>query len=248
YIVNGQKIWTTLGHFADWIFCLVRTDTNVKKQEGISFLLIDMKTPGVSVRPIITLDGEHHVNEVFFDNVKVPVTNLVGQENKGWDYAKFLLINERFGIAGVGQCKEELARLKEMAQTERKNGRPLIEDPLFAARVARCEIDLMALELTNMRMLVAEQQGASAGPLSSILKIRGTEIQQKLAELQMDAVGPYANPWMPEALDATWNGEPVGPDYAAPKTPSYLDKRKTSIYGGSNEIQKNIIAKAVLGL
>jgi alkylation response protein AidB-like acyl-CoA dehydrogenase len=248
YIVNGQKTWTTLAQFADWIFCLVRTDTEVKKQEGISFLLIDMKTPGIIVRPIITLDGEHHVNEVFFEDVRVPVTNRVGEENKGWDYAKFLLVNERFGIAGVGQSREQLDQLKVIAQNERKNGKPLIEDPIFKSRVARVEIDLMALELTNTRILVAEQNGDGVGALSSILKIRGTEIQQKLAELQMHAVGSYATPWVPESLNSDWNGIPVGPDYASARTPRYLDQRKTSIYGGSNEIQKNIIAKAVLGL
>jgi len=248
YIVNGQKTWTTLAQFADWIFCLVRTDTEVKKQEGISFLLIDMKTPGITVRPIITLDGEHHVNEVFFEDVRVPASNRVGEENKGWDYAKFLLVNERFGIAGIGQSREQLDQLKVIAQNERKNGRPLIEDPIFKSRIARVEIDLMALELTNTRILVAEQNGEGVGALSSILKIRGTEIQQKLAELQMHAVGSYATPWVPESLNADWNGIPIGPDYASARTPRYLDQRKTSIYGGSNEIQKNIIAKAVLGL
>ncbi len=248
YIVNGQKTWTTAAHWADWMFTLVRTDPDVKQQEGISFLLIDMKSPGISVRPIITIDGEHMVNEVFIEDVEVPAENLVGEVNKGWDYAKFLLANERTGIAGIGQSKEELRNLKTIARNERKNGKPLIEDPLFQSRLAKLEIDLMGLEITNMRMLVAEQKAGKPGPMSSILKIRGTEIQQQLAELSMDAVGVYANPWIEAALEANWNGEPVGPEYAAAKTPYYLFRRKASIYGGSNEIQKNVLTKAVLEL
>jgi alkylation response protein AidB-like acyl-CoA dehydrogenase len=248
YVVNGQKTWTTLGHLADWIFCLVRTDAGAKQQEGISMLLIDMKTPGVERRPIITLDGEHHVNEVFFDDVRVPARHLVGEENKGWDYAKFLLVNERVGIAGVGQSKAELELLKEMARLERKRGRPLIEDPLFQAKLARLEIELMALEYTNMRMLSSGADSRSVGALSSFLKIKGSEIQQTIMELAMEAVGPYAAPWIPEARSAAWNGEPVGPAYAGIGTEGWLDRRKTTIYGGSNEIQKNIIAKRVLGL
>jgi len=248
YIVNGQKTWTTAAHWADWMFTLVRTDPDVKQQEGISFLLIDMNAPGVEVRPIITIDGEHMVNEVFLDNVEVPAENLVGELNKGWDYAKFLLANERTGIAGIGQSKAEFRTLKEIARHERKNGKPLIEDPLFQSRLAKLEIDLMALEITNMRMLVEEQKAGKPGPMSSILKIRGTEIQQQLSELSMDAVGVYANPWIEAALEANWNGEPVGPEYAPARTPYYLFRRKASIYGGSNEIQKNVLSKAVLGL
>jgi len=248
WVVNGQKTWTTLGHYADWIFCLVRTDPDVKQQEGISFLLIDMNTPGIEVRPIVTLGGDHVVNEVFLEDVRVPRENLIGELNKGWDYAKFLLSNERTGIAGVGMCKQDLVHVKEMARLERKNGKPLIEDPLFQARLAQLEIDLMALEYTNMRILVEEQERGAPGPVSSLLKIRGSEIQQRLAELKMDAVGPYGPPFIPEAVDADWNGEPVGPEYAAASTRSYFDRRKTSIYGGSNEIQKNIITKAILGL
>lgn len=248
YVVNGQKTWTSYAQYADWIFCLVRTDPTVKKQAGISFLLIDMKTPGISVRPIITLDGDHVVNEVFFDDVRVPAENLVGEENKGWGYAKFLLNNERTGIAGVGMCKSDLVRLKKIARTERKNGRPLIEDPLFQARLARLEIELRALELTNMRMLSGGASGEGSNVISSILKIKGSEIQQQLVELQMDAVGPYALPWQQEAMEPSWNGKPVGPDYARARTPTYFDRRKTTIYGGSTEVQKNIIAKAILGL
>ena len=248
YIVNGQKTWTTAAHWADWMFTLVRTDADVKQQEGISFLLIDMKSPGITVRPIVTIDGEHMVNEVFIEDVEVPAENLVGEINKGWDYAKFLLANERTTIAGVGQSKAEFEQLKAIARSERKGGKPLIEDPLFQARLAAVEIDLMALEITNMRMLVEEQKTGSSGPISSILKIRGTEIQQQIAALSMDAVGVYANPWMEAALEANWNGEPIGPEYAAAKTPYYFFRRKASIYGGSNEIQKNIISKAVLEL
>ncbi|MFT4960053.1 MAG: alkylation response protein AidB-like acyl-CoA dehydrogenase [Paracoccaceae bacterium] len=243
YVVNGQKTWTSYAHYADWIFCLVRTDPNVKKQLGISFLLIDMKTPGISVRPIRTLDGDHFVNEVFLDNVIVPAENLVGEENKGWGYAKFLLGNERTGIAGVGIIKADLVRLRHIAHTERRNGRPLIEDPLFQARLAWLEIDLRALELTNLRMLAEGAQGA----FPSILKIRGSQLQQRSVELQMDALGPYALPWQAEALEPAWNGEPVGPDYAKARAPAYFDRRKTTIYGGSTEVQKNIIAKTMFG-
>jgi len=251
YVVNGQKTWTTLGHFADWIFCLVRTDTGVKQQEGISMLLIDLASPGVEMRPIITLDGEHHVNEVFFDDVRVPAENLVGEENRGWDYAKFLLVNERVSIAGAGQCRADFELLKEIAFIEQKGGRPLIEDPLYQAKLARFEIELMALEQTNLRMLSAgDGEGGKdgVGALSSLLKIKGSELQQKVMELTMEAVGPYGAPWIPDARSASWNGEPVGPDYAHVGTAGFLDRRKTTIYGGSNEIQKNIVAKRVLGL
>jgi len=248
YIVNGQKTWTTLGQFADWIFCLVRTDPEAKQQMGISMVLIDLKSEGVDMRPILTVDGEHHINEVFLDNVKVPAENLIGEENKGWDYAKFLLVNERMGIAGVGQSKADLEILKDVARLESKNGKPLIDDPLFQAKLSRLEIDLMALEYTNLRMLTSQGGGAAVGALSSYLKIRGSEIQQTLMELTMEAVGPYAAPWMPQANDAEWNGEPVGPEYAAASTSRFLDRRKTTIYGGSNEIQRNIIAKHVLNM
>ncbi len=248
YVVNGQKTWNTLGQHADWIFCLVRTDTEAKPQRGISFLLIDMKSPGVTVRPIVTLDGAHEVNEVWFEDVKVPVENLVGQENQGWTYAKFLLGHERTNIAGIGIAKRELARLKRIATAERKNGRPLLEDPLFAAKVAQAEIDLMALEITNLRVLSAERERRAPGPEASILKIKGTEIQQAISELLLQAVGPYALPFRREAMAAGWQGEAVGPDYAAPLGAWYLNLRKLSIFGGSNEIQKNIISQMILGL
>ena len=249
YIVNGQKTWTTLGQYADHIFCLVRTDPDAAKpQQGISFLLIDMKTPGITVRPIILLDGEHEVNEVWFDDVKVPAENIVGEENKGWTYAKYLLTHERTGIANVGASKAGLLHLKAIARDQMKNGRPLIEDPLFRNRLAKVEIDLLALEMTNLRVLAEVQSGGAPGLESSILKIRGTEIRQELTDLARRALGPYALPFQSEALDEGFNGEPVGPDYAAPKAQQYFNMRKLSIYGGSNEIQKNIIAKAGLGL
>lgn len=245
YVVNGQKIWTSYAQYADLIFCLVRTDPDVKKQLGISFLLIDMKSPGVSVRPIRTLDGDHIVNEVFLENVRVPVENLVGEENKGWDYAKFLLSNERTGIAGVGMIKADLARLQKIALTERRGGRPLIEDPVFQARMARLEIDRRALEMTNLRMLAS---GDDSGAFPSILKIKGSQLQQRSVELQMEAVGPYALPWQTEAIEPAWNGEPIGPEHVRARAPSYFDRRKTTIYGGSTEVQKNIISKTMLAV
>ncbi|MCE3264231.1 MAG: pimeloyl-CoA dehydrogenase large subunit [Pseudoduganella sp.] len=246
YIVNGQKTWTTLGQYADMIFCLVRTDPNVRKQEGISFLLIDMKTPGITVRPIIMLDEEHEVNEVFFDNVRVPVANLVGKENKGWTYAKYLLGHERTGIAAVGRSKRELLFLKKLALQQQKNGKPLLADPLFAARVANLEIELMALEVTVLRTIAQEAQGP--GPQASVLKVRGSEIQQMLTELMVEALGPQALPFDAAYLDGEREHALAGDDDAAPLAGYYFNFRKTSIYGGSNEIQKNIITQMILGL
>ncbi len=248
YVVNGQKIWTTLAQYADWIFCLVRTDTAAKQQEGISFLLIDMKTPGITVRPIITIDGGREVNEVFFDNVEVPAENLVGQENKGWDYAKFLLGNERTGIARVGASKAKVARIKELAALERSGDVPLIDDPKFREKLAAVEIELKALEMTQLRVVADErkQEKGRPNPASSILKLKGSVIQQQLTELVMEVVGPYA---MPYQRDFEGRNEPVvGPEYATEAAPMYFNYRKVSIYGGSNEIQRNIIAKAILGL
>ncbi|MCX7152075.1 MAG: acyl-CoA dehydrogenase family protein, partial [Proteobacteria bacterium] len=219
YVVNGQKTWTTLAQHADMIFCLVRTSTEGRKQEGISFLLIDMHAPGVSVRPIIMLDEGHEVNEVFFDNVRVPAKNLVGEEGKGWTYAKFLLGHERTNIAGVGASKRELATLKTIARSEMQDGRPLIENPAFAAKIALLEIELMALEVTVMRVLAA--RGKAPGAESSILKIKGTEIQQTLTALMMEALGPYAQPFVPEE-----GAVAVGPDYAAPLAARYFNMRK----------------------
>lgn len=246
YIVNGQKTWTTLGQHADMIFCLVRTDSTVRKQEGISFLLIDMKTPGITVRPIIMLDEEHEVNEVFFDNVKVPVENLIGQENKGWTYAKYLLGHERTGIAGVGRSKRELLFLKKIASEQFKGGRPLLQDPVFAAKVASLEIELMALETTVLRVMT--QADHRPGPEASLLKVRGSEIQQLLTELMLEALGPNGLPFDTDYLEGKHEHALTGDDAAAPLAGYYFNFRKTSIYGGSNEIQKNIITQMILGL
>jgi alkylation response protein AidB-like acyl-CoA dehydrogenase len=248
YIVNGQKTWTTLGHYANMIFCLVRTATDVRKQEGISFLLIDMKTPGVEVRPIITLDGEHEVNEVFFTDVRVPADNLVGEQNKGWTYAKYLLTYERTNIAGVGFSVAAFNRLRKIAAKQRRNGRPLAEDPAFAARMARVEIDLENMKTTNLRVIAAVAGGGVPGAESSMLKIRGTEIRQEISSLTRRAMGSYAQPFVEEALHEGFDGVPVGPDEAASAASQYFNNRKLSIFGGSNEIQKNIISKMILGL
>jgi len=245
YIVNGQKTWTTLAQFADMIFCLVRTNPDVKPQEGITFLLIPMNTPGITVRPIIVLDGAREVNDVFFDNVKVPVENRVGEENKGWTYAKFLLVNERSGIAGVARSKKAIERLKQIAEAEMEDGRPLISTDEFSRKVAETEIDLSALEFTELRTLAKEARGQMAGPESSILKIKGTEIQQRITELTLEAIGYYA---YPNARAFGDNEYPVGPDDAVGQSGHYFNMRKASIYGGSNEIQRGIIAKAVLEL
>ena len=248
YVVNGQKTWNTLGHFADWVFCLVRTDSESRPQAGISFLLIDMKTPGITVRPIPLLDGEHEVNEIWFDNVVVPVGNRVGEENKGWTYAKYLLAHERVNIAQLGQSKRELRKLKQLAASERSGGRPLIEDARFRDHIAELEVDLLALEFTVLRVLKDDGSKSNPGPESSLLKVRGSEIQQALTELKMQALGEYALPFVPEALDAGWQGEPQGAAEWAAITGRYFNMRKTSIYSGSNEIQRNIIAQRILGL
>jgi alkylation response protein AidB-like acyl-CoA dehydrogenase len=248
YVVNGQKTWTTLAQHADMMFCLVRTDSSARKQEGISFLLIDMNTPGVTVRPIIMLDEEHEVNEVFFDNVKVPVENLVGEENRGWTYAKYLLGHERTNIAAVGRAKRELAFLKRIANKQLKNGKPILNDPLFAAKVANLEIEIMALEMTVLRVLSAESAKRGPGPEASLLKVKGTEIQQTLTELMMEAVGPYALPFDTAFLEGEHETSVTEDDDAAPLAAHYFNFRKTSIYGGSNEIQKNIITQMILGL
>ncbi|MDB5936489.1 MAG: uncharacterized protein JWQ01_3833 [Massilia sp.] len=245
YIVNGQKTWTTLAQHADMIFCLVRTDTGVRKQEGISFLLMDMHAPGITVRPIVMLDEDHEVNEVFFDNVRVPVENLVGQENKGWTYAKYLLGHERTGIAAVGRSKRELGFLKRFAAKQTLNGKSLLSDPLFGAKVAALEIELMALEMTVLRVL--SQANKAPGPEASVLKVRGTEIQQTLTELMVEAAGPLALPFDRAYLEGE-NEHTIVDDDAAPLAAHYFNVRKTSIYGGSNEIQRNIITQMILGL
>src|SRR3954466_1395429 len=246
YVVNGQKTWTTLAQYADWIFCLVRTDMAAKKQEGISFLLIDMKTPGITVRPIVTIDGGREVNEVFFDDVRVPVENLVGEENKGWNYAKFLLGNERTGIARVGMSKERIRRIKELASKVESGGKPVLEDAKFRERLAEIEIELKALELTQLRVVADEGKHGKGkpNPASSVLKIKGSEIQQATTELLMEVIGPFAAPYDEHGDD----GSNEAMDWTAQIAPSYFNNRKVSIYGGSNEIQRNIITKAVLGL
>jgi alkylation response protein AidB-like acyl-CoA dehydrogenase len=248
YVVNGQKTWTTYAQHADMIFCLVRTDPNVRKQEGISFLLIDMHSPGITVRPIVMLDEEHEVNEVFFDNVKVPLENLIGDENKGWTYAKYLLGHERTTLAGVGRAKRELRFLKRLAARQMKNDRALLDDPLYAAKVAALEIEIMALDVTVLRVLSQAQTQRSPGPEASMLKVKGTEIQQALTELMMEAVGPHAMPFDPAYLEGRHEHSVGGDDETAPLAAYYFNSRKTSIYGGSNEIQKNIIARMILGL
>jgi len=248
YIVNGQKTWTTLAQFANMIFCLVRTSNEGKRQEGISFLLIDMNSPGVEVRPLVLMEGTHEVNEVFFTDVRVPRENLVGEENKGWTYAKYLLTYERTNIAGVGFSMAALDELKTIARDQHRNGRPLAEDPLFAARMARVEIDLENMKTTNLRVLSRAAKGGAPGPESSMLKIKGTEIRQELDSLKRRALGAYAAPFLPEAFAPGFNGPDIGPDYAAPIARQYFNNRKISIFGGSNEIQKNIISKMILGL
>ncbi|WP_280152512.1 acyl-CoA dehydrogenase family protein [Piscinibacter sp. XHJ-5] len=242
YIVNGQKTWTTLGQYGEWIFCLVRTSTEGKPQTGISFLLIDMKSPGITVRPIITLDGEHEVNEVFFDNVEVPVENLVGEENKGWTYAKYLLAHERTNIADVNRAKRELERLKRIAQAE-----GVYDEPRFRDQIALLEVDIVALEMMVLRVLSAEKSGKQSLDVAGLLKIRGSEIQQRYAELMMLAAGPYSVAFIREAMEAGWQGDCVGAHYIAPLASTYFNYRKTTIYGGSNEVQRNIVSQTVLG-
>jgi alkylation response protein AidB-like acyl-CoA dehydrogenase len=245
YIVNGQKTWTTLGQHADWGFFLVRTDPDAKPQSGISFLLIDMKSPGISVRRITTLEGGHEVNDVFLDNVKVPVENRIFHENQGWTCAKALLAHERSGIAGVARSKRGLERLRQMASTELSDaGGALIQDAFFRRKVAELEIDLTALEFTELRTLAGESSGKGPGPESSILKIKGTEIQQRLQELALEAAGHYGAPFLGDA----GHNSGIGPNHALGLAGDYFNGRKTSIYGGSNEIQRNIISKMVLGL
>ncbi|MEL6245442.1 MAG: acyl-CoA dehydrogenase family protein [Pseudomonadota bacterium] len=249
YVINGQKTWTTLAQHADWGFFLCRTNPDAKKpQEGISFILVDMRTPGIEVRPIITIDGSHEVNETWLTDVRVPVENLVGVENEGWTYAKFLLAHERSGIAGVARSKRGIEKLRDIASTEVLDGTPLIKTDDFARKVTQLEIDLTALEYTELRTLARESEGKGPGPESSILKIKGTEIQQRLTELTMEAVGSYAQPYFRSFPEDGSNAFPIGPDYAGQASPAYFNMRKTSIYGGSNEIQRNIITKMILGL
>ena len=242
YVVNGQKTWTTLGQYGEWIFCLVRTAAEGKPQNGISFLLIDMKSPGVTVRPIVLLDGSAEVNEVFFDNVEVPAENLVGEENKGWNYAKYLLAHERTNIADVNRAKRELERLKRIAKTE-----GVYEDSRFHDEIAKLEVDVVALEMMVLRVLSAEKSGKQSLDIAGLLKIRGSEIQQRYSELMMLAAGPFALPLIREAMEAGWQGDHVGHAHCAPLASTYFNMRKTTIYGGSNEVQRNIVSQFVLG-
>ncbi|WP_236843116.1 acyl-CoA dehydrogenase family protein [Bradyrhizobium icense] len=249
YLVNGQKIWTTAAQYANWIFCLVRTNPDVKKQQGISFLLIDMKTPGVTVRPIQLINGGHEVNEVFFSDVRVPIENLVGEENKGWEYAKFLLGNERFSDSSVGNSKERIRRIKELAARCFAGGERLLDQAAFREKLSAVEVQLKAIEITQLQVIAnASKQQKSADPASPILKLRGSEIEQATAELLMDVVGPYALPYFSEEELESGNEQPIGPDWAATIAPAYFYSRAASFYPGSSEIQKNIIAKEILGL
>ncbi|MFB7875965.1 acyl-CoA dehydrogenase family protein [Nocardia sp. NPDC056064] len=240
YIVNGQKIWTTLGQYADWIFCLVRTDPNApKKQAGISFLLFDVKSPGVTMRPIKLIDGSFEVNEVFFENVRVPADQLVGEENQGWTYAKFLLGNERTSITGVGKTKVKIGLAKDHARSVSTGHGTLLDDPVFAARVAELENELLALELTQLRV-VSNSADGKPNPASSVLKLRGSELQQAATELLLDIAGADALPVDAEGI--------ASPPWAQHSGPGYLNYRKVSIYGGSSEVQRSIISSTILGL
>ena len=243
FIVNGQKTWTTLGQYGEWIFCLVRTSNEGKPQTGISFLLIDMASKGVSVRPIKLLDGECEVNEVWFDNVEVPAENLVGEENKGWNYAKYLLAHERTNIADVNRSKRELERLKKIAKLE-----GVYNDTRFKDEIAKLEVDVVALEMMVLRVLSAEKAGKQSLDIAGLLKIRGSEIQQRYSELMMLAAGPYAVPLIHDAMAAGWQGDyPGSAVHCAPLASTYFNMRKTTIYGGSNEVQRNIVSQVVLG-
>jgi len=242
YIVNGQKTWTTLGQYGEWIFCLVRTSSEGKPQTGISFLLIDMKSPGVTVRPIVLMDGEPEVNEVWFDNVEVPAENLIGEENKGWTYAKHLLAHERTNIADVNRSKRELERLKRLAQQE-----GVWDEPRLRDQIALMEVDIVALEMMVLRVLSAEKNGKQSLDVAGLLKIRGSEVQQRFTELMMLVAGPLALPFVHEAMEAGWQGDMAVPSNLLPVAGTYFNTRKTTIYGGSNEVQRNIVAQTVLG-
>lgn len=243
YVVTGAKIWTSYAQFSDWIFCLVRTSTEGKKQAGISFLLIDMKSPGIKINPIVSIDAHHSLNEVEFNEVRVPVANLIGEENQGWTYAKALLAHERTAIAGVADSKRDLAMIKHYASEEVNAGKRLIDDPMFQKRLSDVEIDLMALEFTELRVLASVAAGGAPGAESSLLKIRGTEMQQAVQELMMDVAAHYQGV-LPGGPDA----QTLGHSFGSKAFKSYMYGRASTIYGGSNEVQRNIIAKAVLGL
>ncbi len=249
YLVNGQKIWTSYAHWADWVFCLVRTSREGRPQQGISFLLIDMKTPGIEVQPIRMMDGTHSLNAVFFSDVRVPKGNRIGEEGLGWTYAKFLLEHERVENANLRFITQELNKLKRIAREVKSHGRPLIDDPMFAAKVSAVEAQFKTLEIGVLRVLSDLQAGAPAGAgASSFIKVRGTEIAQRVLELILEATGPDAQPYQPELLFGTDEPAPIGPEHAITPASSYFWRRAMTIYGGSTEIQKNIMAKHVLGL
>ncbi len=248
YVVNGTKMWTTEAHWADMIFCLVRTSTEGKKQAGISFLLMDMTTPGITIKPVITIEGAHEVNQVFFDDVRVPAENLVGKQNEGWTYAKVLLSHERMMVAGVPRAKYLMARLKKIAAAEQSGGRPLIENSRFREKLAELEIDLMTLDYSTQRFVAAANAGDEPGTEVSFLKITGSEMGQNILEMVMEACAYYAMPFTPEADILGSNEPPIGPEYAALVPIQYFNERKISIFSGSNEIQRNIMSKFMLGL
>lgn len=248
YLVNGQKIWTSWAHYADWMFCLVRTSNHDRPQKGITFLLLDMKSPGVEISPITSMDGTHSLNAVFFDNVKVPKENRIGAEGDGWNYAKYLLSHERLDNASVGFAKRLLKKLKTIAESETVNGVPLKQDPAFRQKLVDVEVRLMALDLRVLRMLAEMAAGGSPGPAVSSLKIRGTELCQRILELMMEAAGYYAMPYQKSLILGANEEAPVGPAYAATAAARYFNRRAMSIFGGTTEIQKNIIAKSVFGL
>ena len=249
YVVNGQKIWTTNAHKADWIFTLVRTDPDSKPQRGISFLLIDMKTPGVEVKPIVSIDGMHHLNQVFFSDVRVPATNLIGEENMGWTYAKFLLANERAGIANVAHSERLVKALSDITQAEQDGfGGTLSDSNAFMAELANTEVQLQALKALEARVIASVEKTGAPGDEASMLKIVGTQVQQTLESLRVEAVGNYSLPFDTDLIRGESNLPAPGPDYAVSAVSDMNFGRASSIYGGSNEIQRNVIAKAVLGL
>ena len=248
YVINGSKLWTSSAHHANWLFALVRTDPAARKQKGITYILIDMNTPGITVRPTMMLDGQYHTNEVFFDNVRVPMANRIGEENKGWDYAKFLLGNERLGIARIGLSKSRVQRAWDLAKLVNDGGQPLSENPRFREKLAALEVELKALEITNLRLATAMAKGASnTGTAGAILKLKGSDLQHTTTEALLDVTGPHIYPFQPELVRGE-AVEPVGPAWACTGAPNYIIARAATIYGGSSEVQKNILAKSVLGL
>ena len=249
YVVNGQKIWTSMAHWADWIFALVRTDQKAKKQEGISFLLIDMKTPGITVRPIIGINLGHHLNEVFFENVRVPIKNRIGEENKGWTYAKFLLANERVGTVDVAKFESYLDQIRRLINETRDGGEALMKDPIFQRRMAELEVGFATVKaLAADQLAAARADGAPSLMGAAALKLRGTELQQAILQTGVDVLGRHGLVYQTDSLKAGWNGERIGPEESAEAIYEHLLRRAATIYGGSSEVQKNIIAKGALGL